>query len=229
MRPERVAPALRLHELLLRRLAPPGSSRADSPRELLVQRRVGRRDTQLAELDLRLHPRQVERALRAVRIVVPIRQLQRPLAVRRDERRERHTHRLAARDAVTRARSANTGSRTAPVVPESGPSALVVEPAGRRTARQPAQEPRAIRLAAHRPDLVAPGGARAAPRRLPRARAHMDAPSTTRGRRDARIAALPRLPFRLDEQIRERRLPTVGVVRSEHDLAVARRARSRAS
>jgi hypothetical protein len=71
--------------------------------EVLEQRRLRRRDIELAQLDLRRGPGQVECSLRGVRIVVAVGELEGARARRGDERRKGHRGRLARLEPHTRA------------------------------------------------------------------------------------------------------------------------------
>ena len=96
MRPERRLPALVLLQLALRG-AEPGVRVEEVAGQLRVERRVGRRDLEVAQLDLRLRPRQVERALRAVGILVAVGELLGARAIGGHERREGDARALAGR------------------------------------------------------------------------------------------------------------------------------------
>ena len=63
--------------------------------DLLEDRGIGRRDAQLAQLDLGRGPGEVERALRRVRIVIAAGQLEGALPGRRHQGGERHRRGLA--------------------------------------------------------------------------------------------------------------------------------------
>src|SRR6267378_3543061 len=67
--------------------------------EILIQRRVSRRDSKVPQLRLCLRPRQIEGAPRAVRIMIQIGQLNRAFFLFGDERRERYVGRSAGWDA----------------------------------------------------------------------------------------------------------------------------------
>src|SRR5712671_5969508 len=68
------------------------------PGEILIQRGVGRRDSKIAQLSLRLRPRQIERASSAVWIVVQIRKLDCAFLLLGDERGERNADRRTWRN-----------------------------------------------------------------------------------------------------------------------------------
>src|SRR5919108_3829300 len=65
------------------------------PRQLLVNGGIRRTDVEFAEFDLGGRPCQIECALRRVRIVIPVSELERTFGRRRDEGRERHRCRLS--------------------------------------------------------------------------------------------------------------------------------------
>src|SRR6185437_1659372 len=71
--------------------------------QLLEAGSVRGTDLELVQLHLRRCPRQVERPLRRMRIVITTGELERALAARCDERRERHRCRLPRRQSYARA------------------------------------------------------------------------------------------------------------------------------
>src|SRR5688572_10922662 len=87
-------PQLILTELssfaLLRQTSEAGVGVHEMTGEFLIQRRVSGAYSQLAQLGLRLRPREVERAACAVWIVIQVRELNRSLPIFRHERGESH-------------------------------------------------------------------------------------------------------------------------------------------
>ena len=86
--PEHRLRAMVLAQLVLRR-PQRRVSEEEVTGEILEDRGVGGCDAKLAQLDLRRRPRQIERALRGMRVIVAVSEREHLLARRRDERRER--------------------------------------------------------------------------------------------------------------------------------------------
>ena len=173
--------------------------------------RIRGRDAQLTQLDLCRRPREVQRALRGMRVIVAISEREQLLAGCRNERREGYCGGLTRLECNAHAQSEDrieNGTR--------GACQRSIRTEGKRVMRGSAttDESSAIGLEADRANSFAAGGDDV---RAPQ-------PPLLSGARPARCrhGRTPFVPFRLDKEIRERGMRAVRVRLGEDDLSVTR-------